>query len=272
MNNQPISRYAGGKRKLLPEILARMPKTFGPEHRLIELYAGGAALFWHLTTRRKPQRAVLVERNPHILNLYRQIKEAPVQVNAHLREIHGQENAYGIPQAYLETRQSLNEAALDTAQVAAQTLYLLRRCFNGLWRVSRTGSMNTPVGKWTKSPPSLPTSSELLAYSAALGRAEITSTFCEVEDGDVVFADPPYWGGFTAYTARGFSWVDQTLCAEALRALSWQGATVIATNSDTPEIRALYAGLGFKVEETSRSGNMNSKTTARGRVGEVIIT
>jgi hypothetical protein len=42
---KPFIKWVGGKRKLVPEIVARMPKSFGAYH---EPFMGGAALFWHL--------------------------------------------------------------------------------------------------------------------------------------------------------------------------------------------------------------------------------
>jgi DNA adenine methylase len=274
MDSQPISRYAGGKRKLLPEILARMPVGFGPDDKLVELYAGGAALFWNLTSPTRPQRAVLVEASPYIRNLYEWIQADPSRVFQQLQRFSRlEESRLTLADTYSTVRSELNEVEeRNTDLTAAQTLYLLCRCFNGLWRVNASGEMNTPVGKWKYEPPRLPTEADLALFSAALRKAEIMANFYEAGEGDVIFADPPYWGGFTAYTAGGFSWTDQVSCAAGLRVFAEQGATIIATNSDTPEIRDLYERYGFEVEETSRSGNINSKATARQRVGEVIIT
>ena len=55
----PIVKWVGGKTKLLPELLARMPERF---NRYYEPFAGGAALFFRVA----PQRAVLADSNPDL--------------------------------------------------------------------------------------------------------------------------------------------------------------------------------------------------------------
>ena len=62
----PIVKWVGGKTKLLPELLARMPESFG---RYYEPFAGGAALFFRLV----PRRAVLADSNADLIGLYRAI-------------------------------------------------------------------------------------------------------------------------------------------------------------------------------------------------------
>src|SRR5215813_13741785 len=59
----PVIKWVGGKTKLLPELLARMPPRFG---RYFEPFAGGAALFFRVA----PARAVLADSNPDLIGLY----------------------------------------------------------------------------------------------------------------------------------------------------------------------------------------------------------
>ncbi|HEY0251954.1 MAG TPA: DNA adenine methylase, partial [Kofleriaceae bacterium] len=53
----PVVKWVGGKTKLLPELLARMPATF---NRYYEPFIGGAAMFFKLS----PGRAVIADINP----------------------------------------------------------------------------------------------------------------------------------------------------------------------------------------------------------------
>src|SRR5215510_15360155 len=59
----PVVKWVGGKTKLLPELLARMPARFG---RYYEPFAGGAALFFRVA----PERAVLADSNSDLIALY----------------------------------------------------------------------------------------------------------------------------------------------------------------------------------------------------------
>ncbi len=51
---KPFLKWAGGKRRLLPELLARVPKSFGRYH---EPFLGGGALYFAL----RPKRASLAD-------------------------------------------------------------------------------------------------------------------------------------------------------------------------------------------------------------------
>ena len=62
----PVIKWVGGKGRLLPELLARMPEKIG---RYFEPFAGGAALFFRLA----PPRAVLSDINTDLIQCYRAI-------------------------------------------------------------------------------------------------------------------------------------------------------------------------------------------------------
>jgi len=265
--NPPFSRYAGGKRHLLPQIMALMPDEFEGIH---EPFAGGAALFWSLTSPEKPMPAILVDSNPLVVTVYKALKEDAKKVAVHslFMQAHDEDDF----KAQYETRRdSLNNSSTSAALAAARVLWLNRRCFNGLMRVNKRGEFNVPVGKWKGAPPALPTRQEILDWGAALQKAEIHSAPVEGRKGWVYYADPPYWDGFTQYTEQGFSWSDQLNAAVDADSAAHRGAHVIASNSDTPEIRNLYTEVGFEIHTVSRPGNINSDGTKRSRVGELLM-
>src|ERR1700677_3672661 len=75
---KPIVKWAGGKSKLVAELLQHVPEPFlnasCPESpRYIEPFAGGAALFFHL--RYAP--AVLGDMNPNLVTTYQAIRDEP---------------------------------------------------------------------------------------------------------------------------------------------------------------------------------------------------
>src|ERR1700733_843012 len=69
----PVIKWVGGKTKLLPQLLARMPERYG---RYYEPFAGGAALFFRLA----PRRAVLADSNADLIALYTAIATDPSAV------------------------------------------------------------------------------------------------------------------------------------------------------------------------------------------------
>ena len=268
--NPPLSRYAGGKRHLLPQILALMPKEFEGIH---EPYAGGAALFWSLTSAEKPMSAILVDTNPFVVTLYRGLKENAEGVADTLEEIEFGERLQGFTvEKYKAERYYMNEdLSMRVTDRAARVLYLNRRCFNGLMRVNSQGEFNVPRGKWKGAPPALPTRQEILDWGAALQKADISDSRCQPKAGWVYYADPPYWNGFTQYTSKGFTWEDQVFACCSADNATWVHAHTIVSNSDTSEVRGLYEARDFTIHEVSRPGTINSDGTKRARVGEVLM-
>jgi len=261
---------------MLPEILRRLPKDFDDKTLLHEWFAGGAALFWHLTSPEKPQRAVLCDTNPAVTSLYMGLQScSAAYIYAELMEIHRRETANGIESTYKAARSEWNSLVGRDADTrgTALVLYLNRRGFNGLWRVNARGEYNVPVGKWKGPPPALPSLQDIQAWKAALQFASIRKfyRYWAVEmPGAVVFADPPYLGGFVQYTRGGFPLAAQRRLVRDLQEAKEFGATVIATNS--PEATQMYETTGFVVEPVFRKGSINSDTSARGAVKEIIIT
>lgn len=258
----PLLKWAGGKARLLPELVARMPAAFG---RYYEPFAGGAALFFAL----RPERAVLGDSCGALIATYRAVAASPEAVTAELER----HRAAHSPEHYYAVREQWNTAQLDGAEHAAALLYLNRTCYNGLWRVNRGGAFNVPVGRYRD--PLAGLGGRVAAAAPALARAELrASDYRAVLDdarrGDFVYLDPPYDGTFTAYTPSAFGEADQAELAFEIRALAKRGVHVMASNADTPRIRALYAGL--RIDRVRCGRAINSDASRRGAVDEVIVT
>ena len=74
---------------------------------------------------------------------------------------------------YYETRARWNDrdVSWSTPERAAAFIYLNKTCFNGLWRVNRSGAFNVPIGRYTDPPICVPDA--LRAAQQVLARAEI---------------------------------------------------------------------------------------------------
>jgi DNA adenine methylase len=266
----PVVKWVGGKTKLLPEILTRAPSRFG---RYYEPFAGGAALFFALA----PERAVLGDANADLISMYRTLVERPeavIGVLGRLEEMHSEEH-------YYRTREEFNaRTGLDPHDRAAAFIYLNKTCFNGLWRVNRRGSMNSPLGRTASGKP--PTICDADALRAAAGllagttlrSGDFRDTVRDAGRGDFVYLDPPYdpptpTASFTSYTAGAFGRDAQHELAETARGLVARGCHVLLSNSDTPFIRDLYRG--FRIDRVKCARAINSNAAARGAVDEVIV-
>jgi DNA adenine methylase len=268
---RPIVKYVGGKTRLLPELVARMPKTYG---RYFEPFVGGGALFFHLA----PARAVLGDMNGPLVRAYRALARDVDDIIDHLKAHkyqHAGDDAY-----YYAVRSDWNARRWDgdVAGEAAAFIYLNKTCFNGLWRVNRKGAFNVPRGDYADPP--ICDEENLRAAALALARAEVKSmsyqyTCNDAEEGDFAYLDPPYdpisdTSNFTAYTNSSFGKDQQLELANTARMLRARGVSVMLSNNDTPFVRGLYQD--FCVDNVKCGRSVNSKATARGKVDEVIIT
>lgn len=111
----PIFRWAGGKRWLVPEILRRIPSSYG---RYYEPFVGGGALFFAL----RPKLADLADLNPELVGCYKQLREDAAGVEARLRVLpHDSETYYRLRSSRPRTEHGR----------AARFIYLTTLAWNG---------------------------------------------------------------------------------------------------------------------------------------------
>ena len=68
----PFLKWAGGKRQLLPKILALAPARIETYY---EPFIGGGAVFFALAAQRRFSHAVLGDANPELVNCYETIRD-----------------------------------------------------------------------------------------------------------------------------------------------------------------------------------------------------
>ena len=269
VNPSPFLKWAGGKSRLLNELVSRAPRDYV---RYFEPFLGGGALFFRL----QPRAAVLSDINAEMVACYSAVKRHPEKVIRALERHESQhDEAY-----YYTMRHGWNHsrAGLDLIERAAAFIYFNKTCYNGLWRVNASGEFNVPIGRYVR--PAIVNAEALRAASQALGKAKLRNApfeqvLDEAEAGDFVYFDPPYHpvsatACFTSYTAQRFDMFDQERLAEIFRELDQRGCAVMLSNSDTPFIRRLYAG--YRVHRVYCNRAINSKAAERAAVPEVIVT
>jgi DNA adenine methylase len=229
----PFLKYAGGKTWLAPR-LAEMYEPFRSTHTWVEPFCGALGA----TLGVMPERAILSDSNPHLIELYRNIND-------------GMENEQwweNTKEQFEEIRSHFNSPNLPNNP--ALFYYLNRTCFNGLCRFNRKGEFNVPYGKYKN--PKLDHDFKLYQqafegwdffnspYSDTLANAKTFSLNKQF----FIYADPPYDDGFTSYSGS-FTWDDQVSLASSLASLN---CPVVASNKATDRIVDLYQGLGFDIE------------------------
>lgn len=263
----PFVKWAGGKRSIIDELLARLPAEFTGYW---EPFVGGGALFFAI--QRLLTSATLSDTNVELAVTYNIIKRAPDALINQLKE-HAAKHSEPY---YYKVR---NQHGLqDPIEMAARFLYLNKTCFNGLYRVNKKGEFNVPFGRYEN--PDIVQRDNILACSAALQRTQVEYHEFDTispEERDFVYCDPPYHptsetAKFTKYTKFDFSEKDQARLRDFALGLHRQGVLVMLSNSDTPFIRGLYTGPVWYIATVQAPRLINCKPEGRGTVNELVIT
>lgn len=296
----PILKWAGGKTQLLPIFDTHYPSALknGAIKTYIEPFLGGAAVFFDIVNRFDIENAFLFDINPEIICLYNSIKESVNNVIEHTGNI---ENTYlslgdeDRKEYYYQARINYNLTAKEqytlipknpvNAQRAAQTIFLNRTCFNGLYRVNSKGHFNVPIGSYKN--PTILFEDKLNAAASAFSIADIRLTdFESTEDiakdnKTFVYYDPPYrpisqTSQFTSYAADDFNDTDQIRLAKMYSKLDKSGSYQMLSNSDPcnfmedPFFDTLYEG--FSINRIRASRRINADSSKRGYINELLIT
>ncbi len=242
---KPIVKWAGGKTKLLPVILPRIPvrvRTYA------EPFAGGAAVFFALAAEKAAgarhwDHAILADTNMELVATYRAVRDDVDDVVQGLRHYAGANDK----ETFLHLR-ALDPSAMSDAERAVRLIFLLKTCFNGLYRENQSGQFNTPFGDMPNA--RICDEETLRDASSALQGVEIVCAdfavvLSRLGDGDFAYCDPPYvpasaTANFTSYTREEFGPAEQARLAAAFKGLERQGASGLLSNSDSEVTRDLY--------------------------------
>lgn len=255
---RPFLKWVGGKRSILPLLLERMPKQYGTYR---EPFIGGGALFFAV----QPQRAYISDINFHLILAYQAVRDDLAGLTELLKlhsKNHNKKNFY-------EARELLSSES-DKTKIAALMIYLNKTCFNGLYRVNKSGGFNVPMGSYTA--PTLFEDEVLLADSSALQGATVTChpfSQTPVVREDFYYFDPPYHKTYDGYNGAGFGDDKHERLATLCREIHSANGYFMLSNSDTPFIRGLYNG--FTIEQVSASRSVSCKSHQRGKENELII-
>lgn len=269
---KPCVKWAGGKRQLLGQLKAHLPKSYG---RYYEPFIGGGALLFDI----QPDKAVINDINEQLLNVYIRLKtDAEAVINAaNLLDT--------VPcniKQYMAVRTIYNDKItakeLD-AECAALMIWINKHCFNGLYRVNSKGMFNVPynnrIGGPTIDADNLRNIGIYFRDNDIDVRHGDFGTACsDVAPGDFVYFDSPYvpeskTANFTNYAKSGFSLEDHERLANLYKHLNAIGAKVMLSNNNVPLIHDLYGEFTIATVDVRRAINSDaSKRTGK----EVIIT
>jgi DNA adenine methylase len=258
-------RYPGGKRRLLVFLKDHLPSPETIKGRYIEPFVGSGAVFFFL----EPQKALLSDANPELIDIYRGIRYSPKRVWK------AYERFGSTKKDYNQVRDDKKDESLIGR--AARMLFLNRTCFKGMWRHNREGKFNVGYGgqsrRWVIS------EEDLVSVSKRLRKARVDCGDFEkiIEDAnkdDFLFLDPPYKPSEQEYTNSHYMWQqfrfeDHQRLARVLKRAKRRGVKWAMTTSSHPKVLALFCG-SYVVKIPKGTGNLPGIMTKNS--GEVLIS
>lgn len=269
---KPIIKWAGGKRQLLPTIKNYMPENYGV---YCEAFLGGGALLFDLL----PNNAIVNDKNKDLINMYKIVKnhctELIIALEKH--QNHNCETYYYKVRDIDRDIKKYNQ--LTPIQKAARLIYLNKTCYNGLYRVNKSGQFNVPFGmnpnpiicdeKSLRDVSKYLRDNHVVFYNMDFGEFLKNS-----KKGDFVYLDPPYYSKderkyFLNYQADGFGGRDQIRLKETCDVLTKNGVLFVLSNANVKYIRELYSDYAQISVEVKRS--ISCMTDQRESAKELLI-
>ena len=290
---KPFLKWAGGKRQLITTIEGVLPKNIEDLDTYIEPFVGGGALLFHFLEKNQFKNWHISDINPELILCYKRIKDSVKLVNTALNKLISEYPTDNESRAtfFYEIRSQWN-SNLDIANMSkkkqcervAQTIFLNKTCFNGLFRLNRKGEFNVPTGKYVN--PAFPSNDDLIAVSKALSNVKIhlgayNSAIDWIEGKTLVYFDPPYrplskTSSFVSYSKGDFNDEDQNNLAEFCNTLNDRNVKFILSNSDpkntVPDddfFDDLYSN--FTIQRIHAGRAINSNPKKRGKITELLV-
>ncbi|MDS7929615.1 DNA adenine methylase [Acinetobacter sp. V102_4] len=254
MKTKPIVPWMGGKRRLVSQLVQKMP-----EHDCyVELFAGGAALFF---MREQPSKVeVINDLNGELVNLYRVIQH-------HLEEFVRQFKWALVSRQMFDWLKNASTDLMTDIQRAARFYYLQHLAFGAKVSGQSFGTATTsrPVN--------------LLRIEEQLSEAHLRLSGVTIEHlswdkcllkydrpHSFMYADPPYWE--TTGYGCDFGFEQYQKMAELMR--SCKGKVMLSIN-DHPDIRELFKVFNICTTEKINY-TVGGASQSKVKMHELIIT
>lgn len=249
----PIVPWMGGKRRLADRLIPLFP----PHECYVEVFAGGAALFFM-----RPQPAaveVLNDINGDLVCLYRVVQN-------HLEEFVRQFKWALSSRQIFEWQKMTRPETLTDIQRAARFFYLQQHAFGGKISGQTFGTATTgPAINLLRIEENLSAAWQRLSgvYIENLSWLDCATRYDRPHT--FLYMDPPYWQ--TEGYGVDFPFAEYERMAEFMRAC--KGRVMVSIN-DHPDIRRAFAGHHFEQLDIRYSVSNRRKTEASSS-GELVI-
>ncbi|MBR4647988.1 MAG: DNA adenine methylase [Bacteroidales bacterium] len=268
-----IVQYQGSKRNLAPQILRYFPQKF---NRLIEPFAGMAAITIAVSKQRRAEQYVLNDLNEPLINILREAINNPQKLIEEYTKVWSEQINFegGSVEHFYKIRKDFN----DGNKSAANMLYLLARCVKGSVRYSSNGMFNqSPDKRRMGTNPKNLAPNVYMISSFLKGKTEFSSVdYREVtkmaKRGDIVYMDPPYQGVCTTRDSRYFSGICFDDFVECVDDLNSRGIDFVISYDGTCGEKQYGVDLPkeLKLKKVMLNAGLSSQSLLLGRKEKTI--
>jgi DNA adenine methylase len=294
---KPFLKWAGGKTQLLNDIDNNLPPGIKVKGIInyYEPFLGSAAVFLYLKQKYNIENAFLSDINPNLISTFLIVRNHKNKLIKELKALDKEFKQKKFEQRklyYNNKRDEFNRLLKshsrnnvhDSVKKAALTIFLNKTCFNGLYRVNKSGRFNVPLGRYEN--PKIVDEENLLSVSEALQNVVLEVRDFKtlpnvVKKNSFIYYDPPYsplnkTSNFTSYSEFEFSLKEQKELSDIYGILDKKGVKQLLSNSDLKNhnsqnefLDSLYSK--FTIKRIPASRVINSKASKRGKISEILV-
>lgn len=291
MKAKPFIKWVGGKGQLIEQLEALLPADFDRWENVtyIEPFVGGGAMLFHmLQSHSNIKTAVINDINSDLTTCYKVVRDNPSELVSSLQQIqqeyYAQDNQESKKLYFLQMRSEYNTKSLEPIRNTTLFFFLNRTCFNGLYRVNKSGLFNVPFGKYES--PTICDPATIYADSELLQNVEILTgdyqqTLSKAKGNTLFYFDPPYrplsnTSSFNDYAKEAFNDSEQVRLKEFCDIVSQKGYTFLLSNSDgfshnqDTFFDNLYAR--YTIHRVKALRMVNANPNKRGCLSEIVVT
>jgi DNA adenine methylase len=232
----PLIKWVGGKQKLAPRIASCLAPAITGASTYYEPFVGAGGFLLHLLSAGLLEgvKVVASDTNRRLIEFHTVVQESPEELIAELRNF----KYSGGADAYRELRNEYNGGSTGAARArrAAVFYVLMHKSFNGMYRENSSGGFNVPIGQpcgavafkitheVEKSIMAVARLTARVVFVAQDYLEAIRAAACAPAQ-SFIYADPPYEGAFSGYSAARYS------TAELFEAIANSGVAAAISNS-----------------------------------------
>lgn len=288
---KPFVKWVGGKTQLIEQLELLLPSDFAKRGNIVYVepfVGGGAMLFYMLRTYGNISRAVINDINPDLTACYKVVRDYPEELVRSLGDMqewfYAMENEDAKKEFYLQQRKRFNAKQLNPIENATLFIFLNRTCFNGLYRVNKSGEFNVPFGRYVR--PLICDRETIFADSRLLQDVDILTgdfeqTLYYATKDAFFYFDPPYrplnsTSYFNDYAKEAFDDAAQIRLKQFCDRLNALGVSFMLSNADclASETKDRFFDdlfIDYEINRVWASRYVNANGAKRGKLTEILV-